>query len=193
MILFPTWQLMSASGFLATLMSFPKDSINGETVELLAPYLEMEDYNLQSAKKVGIMDLLQYWSHLSGNRDYHYKDKMVSRPSYPYNGNPYIGTKASSYWDGPRSPFQYRIRCLIVRYFFLLSLKAMRSWFTVFWLLYTGACKSQSNNSNSPNPSSSSSVVSNYKNAQEAMFLHSITKARVQVKIVLQKLIGQCL
>ena len=119
--------------------------------------------------------------------------RIRSRPSYPYNGNPYIGTKASSYWDGPRSPFQYRIRCLIVRYFFSLNLKAMRSWFTVFWYLYTGACKSQSNNSNSPNPSSSSYVVSNYKNAQEAMFLHSITKARVQVEIVLQKLIGQCL
>ena len=29
-----------------------QDSINGETVELLAPYLTMEDYNLESAKKV---------------------------------------------------------------------------------------------------------------------------------------------
>ena len=29
-----------------------QDSINGETVELLAPYLSMEDYNLENAKKV---------------------------------------------------------------------------------------------------------------------------------------------
>lgn len=46
------FQLMSASTFLSTLMAFPKDTINEETVELLAPYLEMEDYNLASAKKV---------------------------------------------------------------------------------------------------------------------------------------------
>ena len=43
---------MSGSGFLSNLQSFPKDSITEETVELLAPYLDMEDYNLASAKKV---------------------------------------------------------------------------------------------------------------------------------------------
>ena len=43
---------MSAGGFLTTLMNFPKDSINGETVELLGPYITMEDYNFDSAKKV---------------------------------------------------------------------------------------------------------------------------------------------
>ena len=43
----PSWgeslKMMSQSGFLQALQSFPKDSINEETVELLAPYLEMED------------------------------------------------------------------------------------------------------------------------------------------------------
>jgi len=43
---------MSGSGFLNQLMQFPKDTINGETVELLEPYLRMEDYNMASAKKV---------------------------------------------------------------------------------------------------------------------------------------------
>lgn len=44
--------MMSQQGFLQGLQTFPKDSINEETVELLAPYLDMEDYNLETAKKV---------------------------------------------------------------------------------------------------------------------------------------------
>ena len=52
----PCWgdslKMMSQSGFLTGLQTFPKDSINEETVELLSPYLEMEDYNLETAKKV---------------------------------------------------------------------------------------------------------------------------------------------
>lgn len=43
---------MSQGGFLQNLVNFPKDSINGEAVELLQPYLQMEDYNLATAKKV---------------------------------------------------------------------------------------------------------------------------------------------
>lgn len=43
---------MSSSGFLQTLMNFPKDTINEEAVELLQPYLQMPDYNMESAKKV---------------------------------------------------------------------------------------------------------------------------------------------
>ncbi|XP_052831159.1 dynein axonemal heavy chain 5-like [Octopus bimaculoides] len=52
----PSWgetlKLMSGAGMLQSLMSFPKDSINDEMVELLQPYLKMEDYNLEVAKKV---------------------------------------------------------------------------------------------------------------------------------------------
>ena len=45
-------QLMSGSSFLHNLVHFPKDTINAETVELLEPYLTMEDFNLETAKKV---------------------------------------------------------------------------------------------------------------------------------------------
>ncbi len=52
----PSWsdslKMMSQSGFLSGLQTFRKDSINEETVELLSPYLDMEDYNLETAKKV---------------------------------------------------------------------------------------------------------------------------------------------
>lgn len=43
---------MSGAGFLTALQQFPKDKINGETVELLQPYFLMEDYTLENAKKV---------------------------------------------------------------------------------------------------------------------------------------------
>ncbi|XP_064287158.1 dynein axonemal heavy chain 5-like isoform X3 [Passer domesticus] len=52
----PSWteaqKLMNHSGFLSMLLTFQKDSITEETVELLEPYLDMEDYNLETAKKV---------------------------------------------------------------------------------------------------------------------------------------------
>ena len=39
---------------------------------------------------------------LNIKKEYHVKDKMATRPSYLYNGNPYTGKTASSYWEGPR-------------------------------------------------------------------------------------------
>lgn len=52
----PSWseslKMMSGGGFLTALLNFPKDTITGELVELIQPYLEMEDYNYDNAKKV---------------------------------------------------------------------------------------------------------------------------------------------
>ena len=42
-------QMMSALNFLNTIMQFPKDTINDETVELMQPYLQREDYNREKA------------------------------------------------------------------------------------------------------------------------------------------------
>ncbi|XP_054622281.1 dynein axonemal heavy chain 8-like [Dunckerocampus dactyliophorus] len=52
----PSWgdalRLMGSTGFLANLQQFVKDKINEETVELLQPYFDMEDYTMENAKKV---------------------------------------------------------------------------------------------------------------------------------------------
>ena len=43
---------MSATNFLQLLVTFPKDNINDEMIELLEPYFDSEDYTLEVAKKV---------------------------------------------------------------------------------------------------------------------------------------------
>eukprot|EP00762_Andalucia_godoyi_P004467 ANDGO_08124.mRNA.1 Dynein gamma chain len=51
----PSWgdavKMMNDSNFLNALMSFERDAINDETCELLAPYLEMEDFTTDLARK----------------------------------------------------------------------------------------------------------------------------------------------
>ncbi|VDP90905.1 unnamed protein product [Echinostoma caproni] len=52
----PSWgealKLMGGANFLSGLLNFPKDLINAETVELMEPYFEMDDFNMEQAKRV---------------------------------------------------------------------------------------------------------------------------------------------
>ncbi|VDO04030.1 unnamed protein product [Rodentolepis nana] len=52
----PSWaealKLMGNTAFLSTLLNFPKDTITDETVDLMNPYFEMDDFNLEQAKRV---------------------------------------------------------------------------------------------------------------------------------------------
>ena len=47
-------KMMGDMTFLGSLMKFPKEAINDETVELLMPYFSAPDFNFDSAKKVRV-------------------------------------------------------------------------------------------------------------------------------------------
>lgn len=44
--------MMSSTTFLLQLQNYPKDSINEEMIEHLMPYFRMEDYNMDTARRV---------------------------------------------------------------------------------------------------------------------------------------------
>lgn len=44
--------MMASTTFLLQLQNYPKDIINDEMIELLQPYFDMEDYNMDTAKRV---------------------------------------------------------------------------------------------------------------------------------------------
>jgi dynein heavy chain, axonemal len=44
--------MMSSTTFLLQLQNYPKDSINEEMIEHLTPYFKMEDYNMDTARRV---------------------------------------------------------------------------------------------------------------------------------------------
>ncbi|XP_063608047.1 dynein axonemal heavy chain 5-like, partial [Penaeus indicus] len=52
----PSWpdslKMMASTTFLLSLQNFPKDTINDEVVELLEPYFNMEDYDMDTANRV---------------------------------------------------------------------------------------------------------------------------------------------
>ncbi|XP_008556957.2 dynein axonemal heavy chain 5 [Microplitis demolitor] len=52
----PSWaeslKMMASTTFLLQLQNYPKDIINNEMVELLEPYFRMEDYNMETARRV---------------------------------------------------------------------------------------------------------------------------------------------
>ncbi|XP_076055179.1 LOW QUALITY PROTEIN: dynein axonemal heavy chain 5-like [Oratosquilla oratoria] len=52
----PSWndslKMMASTTFLLSLQNYPKDTINDEIVELLEPYFNMDDYDMDTAKRV---------------------------------------------------------------------------------------------------------------------------------------------
>jgi dynein heavy chain len=56
-------KLMAGVNFLQSLLEFKRDLINEETVELMEPYIRMEDYDLETAQRVsGSVSGLLSWT-----------------------------------------------------------------------------------------------------------------------------------
>merc|ERR1719334_830632 len=76
----PSWQyalkLMANNAFLQNLLEFPRDKITEEVVELMIPYLRMEDYTFESAKKVcGNVAGLCSWT--IAMKDFYFVNRVV--------------------------------------------------------------------------------------------------------------------
>eukprot|EP01135_Chromosphaera_perkinsii_P008183 Nk52_evm5s1178 gene=Nk52_evmTU5s1178 len=76
----PSWaeslKLMSQSNFLSGLQNFPLDTINEEMVEFVEPYKDMEDFNLENAKRV-CGDVAGLCSWVLAMIDFYWINKMV--------------------------------------------------------------------------------------------------------------------
>lgn len=44
--------MLASTTFLLSLQNYPKDNINDEMVELLEPYFNMDDYDMETASRV---------------------------------------------------------------------------------------------------------------------------------------------
>jgi dynein heavy chain len=54
---------MAGASFLTSLLEFKKDIINEETIEFVEPYIRMDDYDLDTAKRVcGSVSGLLSWT-----------------------------------------------------------------------------------------------------------------------------------